>query len=345
MNRLVLALLRSPFARVVGGRVCGLRFRGRVTGRVVELPVEYVRAGRQLVVLAGRGATKRWWRNFRTPYRVDVLIDGRWHVATGTAVPPGHPGRAEAIALYRAAHRRVPADTTDPVVVLELDHVLPEPERELWLRWVGNVTVGECAGFAVPAVVGALTAHAASTVTVPLLVLAGAVEGALLGWFQARVLRDVLPGLPAARWTAVTAAAAALAWLVGLLPAVAGDRLSGLPPAVLVPLAAVAAVVLLGSIGTAQWTVLRAHVPRAGRWIWGTAAAWLAALGVFSAVTMPLWQPGQGVVTVALIGVLGGLLMAATVAALTGLLVVRTVEEVERNDTSSDTIGAVAELG
>lgn len=44
---------------------------------------------------------------------------------------------------------------------------------------------------------------------------------------------------------------------------------------------------------------------------------------MFVAVTTPLWQPGQSVVTVVLIGVLGGLLMAVTVAALTGLLVVR----------------------
>ncbi|HEY7596138.1 MAG TPA: nitroreductase/quinone reductase family protein [Actinophytocola sp.] len=337
MNRAVLALLRSPLGRVIGRRICGLRLRGRVSGRIVELPVEYVRADRRLVVLAGHGAAKRWWRNFRTPRRVDVLIDGRWHAATGTAVLPGGAGRAAVLARYRSAHPRVPAGTTDPLVVIDLEQVLPVPEMSLWTRWFANVTVGECAGFAVPATVGALTVHAPAAAVAPLLVVAGAVEGAVLGGFQARVLRQVLPGLPIVRWTAMTAAAAALAWLVGLVPTVAGDWLSGLPPAVLVPAVAIAATVLLGSIGTAQWTVLRDHATGAGRWIWGTAVAWLAALGVFFAVTMPLWHPDQGVVTVVLIGVLGGLLMAATVAALTGLLLVRIVEVGPHDNPSRDT--------
>jgi len=42
------------------------------------------------------------------------------------------------------------------------------------------------------------------------------------------------------------------------------------------------------------------------------------ALGVFTAVTTPLWQPGQAAVTVSLIGVLGGLLMAVAMAVVTG---------------------------
>jgi len=323
MNRVLLRLLRSPFRRLIGSRICGLRFRGRVTGHVVELPVEYVRTGRRIVVLAGRGATKKWWRNFRTPHRADVLIDGAWRVATGSAILPGESGRDAAVASYRRAHPRTPADTSDPLVVIELDHALPDRERALWARWFRNVTFGECVGFAVPASVGAFTAHASNAATVPALVAAGAVEGALLGWFQARVLRDVLTGLPVARWVGVTAAAAAFAWLVGLLPAITGGWLSGLPPVVLIPLAGAGGVALLASIGTAQWTVLRDRVPDAGRWVWGTALSWLAALGVFVAVSTSLWQPGQAVVTVVLIGVLGGLLMAATVAALTGVLVVR----------------------
>jgi hypothetical protein len=44
---------------------------------------------------------------------------------------------------------------------------------------------------------------------------------------------------------------------------------------------------------------------------------------VFTAATTPLWQPGQPIVVIAAIGVLGGLLMAGTVAALTGWALVR----------------------
>jgi hypothetical protein len=336
MNRFVLGLLRSPGRRLIGGRVCVLRFRGRTTGRVIELPVEYVRTGGRLVVLAGNGERKTWWRNFRTPRQVDVQLNGRWHAATGTALDTGDVDRSAAIAGYRAAHARVRADTADPVVVIDLEHSVPERASGLWVRWFRNVTVGECAGFAVPAAAGAVTAHAVGAVSVPLLVLAGAVEGALLGWFQARVLRGAVDGFPVARWTAVTAAAAAFAWAIGLAPSLAGGWLSGRPLWALVPLVAVGSVVLLLSIGTAQWTVLRGLVPNAGRWVWGTALAWLAALGVFVAVATPLWQPGQDVATVVLIGVLGGLLMAATVAALTGLLVVRVVDGSHRPTGTSD---------
>lgn len=130
--------------------------------------------------------------------RVDVLIDGHWYTGTGT-VAAGHAVRADALGRYRAAHPRVPADPADPVVVIELGLRQADPARALRRRWFRNVTLGECAGFAVPATVGALTAHAANAVSVPLLVLAGAVEGALLGWFEARVLRAVLPALPVSR--------------------------------------------------------------------------------------------------------------------------------------------------
>ena len=60
------------------------------------------------------------------------------------------------------------------------------------------------------------------------------------------------------------------------------------------------------------------HVVRAGRWIVATALAWLAGLAVFLAFTMPLWQPGQALALTILIGLAGGLLMAATTAAVTG---------------------------
>jgi hypothetical protein len=326
MNRFVLGLLHSPGRRIIGGRVCALRFRGRATGRVIELPVEYVRTGGRLVVLAGKGEQKTWWRNFLAPRQVDVLLNGRWHAATGTALDTSDAGRSAAVARYRDTHAGVRADTADPVVVIDLEHSAPEPASGLWFHWFGNVTVGECAGFAVPAAVGAMTAHAVGAVSVPLLVLAGGVEGALLGWFQARVLRGAIDGFPVARWTAVTAAAAALAWAIGLTPSLTSEWLSGLPVWALVPLVAVGSVVLLLSIGAAQWTVLRGLALNAGRWVWGTALAWLAAIGVFIAVATPLWQPGQDVAIVVLIGVLGGLLMAATVAALTGLLVVRVVD-------------------
>jgi hypothetical protein len=198
------------------------------------------------------------------------------------------------------------------------------PARPLWRTWFVAVTLGEFVGFLVPACAGALFVE-----SVLVLVAAGAVEGALLGTAQALVLRRVLPALSVRAWIAATAAAAALAWSVGLVPGLLGERLAALSVGLLVVGATIGGLVLVASIGTAQWLVLRRHVPRAWRWIPATAAAWLAGLGVFVAVATPLWQPGQPSWLIALIGAAGGLAMAATVAAVTGLAVVRLMTCVE----------------
>jgi hypothetical protein len=75
---------------------------------------------------------------------------------------------------------------------------------------------------------------------------------------------------------------------------------------------------LLASIGTAQWLVLRRHVEHAWRWIVTTAAAWTVGLGMFLGLAVPLWQPGQPLPLIVTIGVLAGVLTAATTSAITG---------------------------
>ncbi len=90
--------------------------------------------------------------------------------------------------------------------------------RPLVRAWLRTVTTAEFAGFAVPALVGALAADAPAAVVLTVVPAAGAVEGALLGTGQAVVLRRALPGLPLRRWIAVTAAAAVVAYVLGLQP-------------------------------------------------------------------------------------------------------------------------------
>jgi hypothetical protein len=123
--------------------------------------------------------------------------------------------------------------------------------------WMVSVTLGEFAGFCVPALVGATVAAAPASVMITSLTIAGAVEGAVLGFSQARVLRRVSPALSSPRWITGTALGAALAWLVGMIPSTLPDRWSRWPAPVLVVLAAALATVLLCSIGVAQWLELR----------------------------------------------------------------------------------------
>jgi hypothetical protein len=124
------------------------------------------------------------------------------------------------------------------------------------------------------------------------------------------------------RWVLLTAAAAAVAWTVGLL-SFSSESWRGWPAAAQIVTGIGAAMVLLVSIGLAQWFELRRHVPRAWRWIAGSAAAWAVGLGVFMAVATPLWQPGQDLWLTAAIGIGAAVLMAVAMAAVTGLVLVR----------------------
>ncbi|WP_231494865.1 hypothetical protein [Cellulomonas sp. KRMCY2] len=193
-----------------------------------------------------------------------------------------------------------------------------------WLRWV---TAGELLGFLVPSLVVPLVLDSAAPVVLAAAVVAGLGEGTVLGLAQARVLRGVLPALSGRRWVVGTALAAALAWVVGMLPSTLYDTWSTWPVGVAIALGLPLALVLLTSIGVAQWYELRRHVARAGAWVAATALAWGVGLTAFGLVTTPLWQPGQGTALVLAIGLLGGLTMAAAMALTTGLALRRLLSE------------------
>ena len=207
----------------------------------------------------------------------------------------------------------------------------PTPaDDRLWGRWVRRVTAGELVGFAAPATVGVVSASWPSWWAYPAMLAAGAVEGAVLGWAQAGLLRPAVEGLRPRRFIALTSAGAVVAYAVGLAPSTLGGDLADLPPVLLAVAALLAGAVLLGSIGTAQWIELRRWVPRAGRWVAATALAWALALAVFGAVATPLWHEGQPVALSILVGLVAGLCMAATAAAVTGAAFIRLVRQSPR---------------
>ena len=196
-----------------------------------------------------------------------------------------------------------------------------------WLFWV---TVGEVVGFLAPVL--AQFTFAGSSVRVPALILAGAVEGTVLGWTQANVLRSRLPALSRSRWVGATALGAAVAWFIGLLPAEWADVWQRWPLPAQVVAGAVGALVLLCSLGVAQLFELRRHLTGAGWWVLGSALAWATGLLVFFAVATPLWQPGQPGWLTLLVGVLAGVLMAVSMALVTGLVVRRLLRHRNRGE-------------
>jgi hypothetical protein len=185
-------------------------------------------------------------------------------------------------------------------------------------RWTTAFCVGELVGFLPPAITGAVLAAAGApdSVLIVGLTAAGSVEGAVLGVAQARVLRDELPQLRSSEWVAATAAGAGFAWLVGMT----GGALMGsdvVPPAVLAALLPPAWVAALLAMPYLQWRVLRHAVPRAGRWVWVNAGAWLVGVAI-PMVTLTAWPNGWPVWSRAIAAVASAVVMGVTVGALTG---------------------------
>jgi deazaflavin-dependent oxidoreductase (nitroreductase family) len=138
-NALVRGVLRSPLHRVLSRSLLLLVYRGRRTGREYTVPVGYVRDGDELIVLVGEAHLKSWWRNFRGPERVEVVLGGRRlageaRVVTGAEAVPrlatyleGMPRAAKALDVPRRADGRpdpeafADADRDLAVVVVRLD--------------------------------------------------------------------------------------------------------------------------------------------------------------------------------------------------------------------------------
>lgn len=196
---------------------------------------------------------------------------------------------------------------------------MPRP-RGMLGRWVVHATFGEFVGFMVPmSVWGALATAGLGDAALYLpVVLAGAGEGAVLGWAQSRVLRDELTGFERGEWVRNTALAACVAWSLGMMPGMLSDSFGDRVPDVLLAIIGVSAVpVMLFSIGWAQSLVLRRHVAAAGRWVTVNALAWFAGLP-FTFIALAA-APDDTAARIACAAI-GGLAMAAVVALLTGLV-------------------------
>lgn len=206
---------------------------------------------------------------------------------------------------------------------------MPGVSRDLWWRWVGAFAAGELAGFGIPAVAGGLAFWLTrDSEAVPrafslyaVAVLAGFGEGAVLGWFQSRVLREQWPRLPTGRWIGGTASAAGFAWACGMLAPLLDDLL-GLSAAAQLGIWIPAGALILVSIGGAQAWALRGVVTAPRRWLTANVAGWLAGLPWTFALPalLPSDAPvGMWVLTFALAGALMGL----TAGAVTGWWVLR----------------------
>ncbi|GAA4038959.1 nitroreductase/quinone reductase family protein [Nonomuraea soli] len=322
VNPSVRLLLRAPLHDLLSSRVAVVSVRGRRSGRQIGVPVLYVRHGDALTLVSRR--SRLWWRNLGDDRSSRVRLRG---VEYGARAEVSHDAARVEAAVRAVGGGRLVLPVADAVAItLRLGSpVQAARERPgLWRSWFFAVTLGEIFGFAVPALAAAAVADPAwgtlgiaPLIQAGVIVTAGLAEGAVLGAAQAYTLRQWLPDISTVQWVKATAGGAGIAWVIGSLPVVLGERLLSWHPVVLGALG----MLLLAAMGALQWRLLRRHIRRAGWWIPATAGAWLVALAAFAAVTTPLWQEGQAGWLVAVIGLLGGVVMAATVAALSGLVV------------------------
>lgn len=205
--------------------------------------------------------------------------------------------------------------------IAQVDHAAGTSQQPLRFkrRWILFVTVGEAIGFLVPAATGALTASPSlERWQVPLLLLAGIAEGALLGAAQALAARRFRRPPPLWGWIGATALGAAIAWSCGLgISAIAQS--SALPVAAVIVAAVVLGLAGLVAMPMLQYLTIRRTIPRAAVWIPANAGAWAVGIG-WTMLPSPFIDettPMQGLIAAY---ALAGLFMATTVAALTAPL-------------------------
>ena len=84
---LVAAILRSPLHPLLSFGLMLISFEGRKTGRRYTFPVGYQQRGATITVLASRARRKSWWRNFREPRPVELLVRGKIRSAATKYLP------------------------------------------------------------------------------------------------------------------------------------------------------------------------------------------------------------------------------------------------------------------
>jgi hypothetical protein len=202
-----------------------------------------------------------------------------------------------------------------------------------WRKWTQHCAAGELLGigvaggiaFVVNQTLGEPVSLLEKGIVLGSMVLAGAIEGTLLGWFQWRVLKERIPLLPAREWIEWTVAIAMLGWLLGTLPSLfwieaPADQASApeISP-VLLALGSIAMGLGLGALfGGFQWMALRKYVTGAGRWIVANALGWGLGLGwIYLAASLPDERTSFPIIVG--LGIAGGLLAGLSVGAVTGV--------------------------
>lgn len=102
-NRFMARWLASPLGSLSGSVVL-LRYAGRVSGLARQLPVNCEPFEGGYLIRVGRPEEKRWWRNFTSPWPIELVRKGRT-IHGSAVVVSGTTGSGQRIAAtYFATH-------------------------------------------------------------------------------------------------------------------------------------------------------------------------------------------------------------------------------------------------
>ena len=106
VNPVIGGVLRTPVLHwIFSHSTMMLGYVGPRSGRHISFPVGYRMHGDHIAVLASEARRKTWWRNFREPGEVDLLLRGRRRRGRAVLVSPEDPFFRESV---EEVLRRVP---------------------------------------------------------------------------------------------------------------------------------------------------------------------------------------------------------------------------------------------
>ena len=89
INPLIVATLRTPGLHYLLSPGCMLvTITGRKSGKRYSIPLGYQPYGSSLITLVSKARRKNWWRNFRDPWAVEILLRRRPLSAEGELLDP-----------------------------------------------------------------------------------------------------------------------------------------------------------------------------------------------------------------------------------------------------------------
>ena len=95
INPIMMFVLQSRFHSLFSKDLMLLTFTGRKSGLRFTTPVMYVRNGDRVIVAVAEHESKIWWRNYRKPGGVAMLIAGERLTGRAEAVTDADPQRLD----------------------------------------------------------------------------------------------------------------------------------------------------------------------------------------------------------------------------------------------------------